>query len=538
MVEDPPPTPHHQSPARSCLGKWWFWAILAAAVLVRLAYLAGGVIELSPDEAVYWQYSRRLDWCYYTKGPLVAYLIWLGTRLAGHTELGVRLPAVLLSAAGTAFLCRLYERLAPDEPRGVPGLLLAQHCAPLFVAGSVLMTIDNPLCASWAIGLWALHVAVRDGRRLAWLWLALAFGAGLMAKLAMGFFAVVVLLYLVLSRQNRRWLRTPWPYLALAGGCMFLLPQVWWNAQHDWVMLKHTAGRAGGLRLDRALVYPLQFLAGQMGVASPVLFALMVIALVQHVRRWRRDASLFVVSAVAPVALFFAGLSLFHSVNENWPAAMYPGLALAAALWWAPRWAERTTRRWVVGGLALGGVMVLVLLWPGLVARTAALASRALQSAGWRGEINAERLPHARLLGWRAMAAFAAEQASAANKPVFFLSHRADQASLLAFYLPGRPWTYALPHAKVSTQYDVWGGLNVLKGYDAVFVRRLRPAGHDKGRREQLGQDVENLFSRCEGGEISAVEFAGQVVARHQAWLCRCFRGWPPAAVPSQEGTP
>src|SRR5262249_33116461 len=93
------------------LATWPPWAChLTAGFLIlgvaaaRLAYLAGDCpLDLASDEAHYWDWSRHLDWSYYSKGPLVAWLIRLSCDLFGHwSELhtgnlmfAVRLPAVL-----------------------------------------------------------------------------------------------------------------------------------------------------------------------------------------------------------------------------------------------------------------------------------------------------------------------------------------------------------------------------------------------------------------------------------------------------------
>src|SRR6516162_4147232 len=67
----------------------WFWHILAAGLILgsaalHLAYLAHDCpLDLAPDEAHYWDWSRHLDWSYYSKGPLVAYLIRIGVETAG-----------------------------------------------------------------------------------------------------------------------------------------------------------------------------------------------------------------------------------------------------------------------------------------------------------------------------------------------------------------------------------------------------------------------------------------------------------------------
>src|SRR5262245_30331507 len=87
----------------------WPWRLLTAllicaAAVARLVYLASpAALDLAPDEAHYWDWSRHLDWSYYSKGPLVAWLIRAGCELAGAWSqqlvgsemLAVRLPAVL-----------------------------------------------------------------------------------------------------------------------------------------------------------------------------------------------------------------------------------------------------------------------------------------------------------------------------------------------------------------------------------------------------------------------------------------------------------
>ena len=66
--------------------------LILSAASAHLAYLALACpLDLAPDEAHYWDWSRRLDWCYYSKGPLVAWLIRgsceLLRSLAGAGEL-------------------------------------------------------------------------------------------------------------------------------------------------------------------------------------------------------------------------------------------------------------------------------------------------------------------------------------------------------------------------------------------------------------------------------------------------------------------
>src|SRR6478609_12217905 len=115
------------------LAAWPTWVchltaglLIAGAAAIRLAYLANHCpLDLAPDEAHYWDWSRHLDWSYYSKGPLVAWLIRLSCELFGswseqHTgslTFAVRLPAV---CCGALLLASLYALVV--QVFGRPGL--------------------------------------------------------------------------------------------------------------------------------------------------------------------------------------------------------------------------------------------------------------------------------------------------------------------------------------------------------------------------------------------------------------------------------
>src|SRR5258705_11084699 len=70
---------------------------LAIVGLVVLRLVAAAWTPLTFDEAYYWVWSKHLAGGYYDHPPGVAVVIRLGTIIAGDTELGVRLVAILLA---------------------------------------------------------------------------------------------------------------------------------------------------------------------------------------------------------------------------------------------------------------------------------------------------------------------------------------------------------------------------------------------------------------------------------------------------------
>src|SRR5881296_903529 len=111
--------------------------------LFHLWYIHKGFLDLAPDEAHYWDWSRRLDWSYYSKGPLVAYLIRVGCALAGAWSraltstdmLAVRLPAVV---CGSLLLVSLYVLTVQvyGKERLAAAVVILALTLPVVAAGS------------------------------------------------------------------------------------------------------------------------------------------------------------------------------------------------------------------------------------------------------------------------------------------------------------------------------------------------------------------------------------------------------------------
>ena len=246
--------------------------ILAVLTAARIAYLAWGSLDLSPDEAHYWEWSRRLDLSYYSKGPLIAYLIAGLTAVFGTSALGIRLGAVGLSLVGAWALYRLGREL---YGRPEPGALavIGLQVMPLVWAGSLLMTIDAPFVVAWTLGLWAAHRAVTGGGMGAWALLGLAIGVGSLAKYAMLFALPGLVLYLWRAPERRRVLAARGPILAGLVALSAFVPVLLWNARTGWVSARHVAsqGRGRGFTLEHLA----EFLGSQFLVLSPLLAGLL-----------------------------------------------------------------------------------------------------------------------------------------------------------------------------------------------------------------------------------------------------------------------
>src|ERR1700761_2008747 len=103
------PTPKPAEPIEIPPRTWMVWSISINLFIAftRLLALRNSPFDLLPDEAQYWSWSRHLAFGYFSKPPLIAWLIAGTTKLGGDAEPFVRLGAPLLHAATGIVLCFL-----------------------------------------------------------------------------------------------------------------------------------------------------------------------------------------------------------------------------------------------------------------------------------------------------------------------------------------------------------------------------------------------------------------------------------------------
>ena len=260
-----------------------------AVVALRWLALAFDRTDLFVDEAQYWLWGQDFDWGYFSKPPMIGWLIGAVTALAGSdAPFWVRMPAAGLHGVTAVLLAALSARqFGPGSAIWVAAGYLS---LPLVAVGSVLISTDTVMMPFLA-GALLLHLRLCDqGRSLDAVLLGALVGLGFLAKYAALYFPLGAVLAAVLLPAARMPLRQAG--LAVLAFLVVAAPNLAWNAANGLATLSHTAENIGWVQSGAGPDAPglaglARFLADQALVAGPVVFVALLVGVARLLRRTR-----------------------------------------------------------------------------------------------------------------------------------------------------------------------------------------------------------------------------------------------------------
>ena len=179
----------HQLEKRPALA---LFSIACCITMIRIITLLVSSANLGPDESQYWFWSREPAFGYFSKPPLIAWIIALTTGLFGNTEWAVRLSAPLLHAGTAGFLFLTARQLYGSHTAFWSGV--AWLTAPGVILSSFVMATDAPLLFFWSAALYFLIRIdqISMPRIIDVIALGLALGFGVLSKYAMIYFPLAI----------------------------------------------------------------------------------------------------------------------------------------------------------------------------------------------------------------------------------------------------------------------------------------------------------------------------------------------------------
>jgi 4-amino-4-deoxy-L-arabinose transferase-like glycosyltransferase len=354
-------------PDSSALRQWLaVAALIVALTALRVTYAS--LIDLRTDEAYYWTWSKENVLCFLDHPPMIAWFIRFGTAIFGDTNLGVRFAGILAMLVTQLLLADIVRCVTHDVRAIVLAVLMPE--AALYYGLLMAKVAPDVALIPFAIAMvWALVRLEESGDPRWWLAAGVFGGLAMLSKFTAVMLIPAVLSFMLVPDWRRRWLLSPYPWLAALIAVVVFLPVLIWNAQHDWASFRFQLVRATATH-ELSLRTVADFVGLQLGLVGFILLpvALSGVALTawRGYIRGNAVAVLLSTAVIVPFAYFF-WKSLSLRVGDTWPMFMWPAGFAAAAIniammpreGWAA-WKIRSTISWANVAIVSGIIMVVV----------------------------------------------------------------------------------------------------------------------------------------------------------------------------------
>lgn len=293
--------------------------LIAAIVAFGLHLIGNPHYGYFRDELYLIICGRHPAWGYVDQ-PSLAPLLAAGSQVFGHSLFLLRAAPAFIAAAAIYTTCLLAEEMG--------GEFFAQILAALVVFFSpVLMNFGMKLSTD-TVGLWLWPLAalfilriVKGANPRWWLAVGAIVGISLQSKYTVVFFAVALLLGLLLTPE-RKVLFSRW-FLAGCGVCVLIaLPNFLWQVHYGFPTLEFLRNAGHGKNL---IVGPMQYLFQQLLITNVFLSLVWIIGLVWLI--WNAQLRFLAYAYIILIAF----MVVLHG-KHYYPADVYPYLMAAGGV--------------------------------------------------------------------------------------------------------------------------------------------------------------------------------------------------------------
>jgi undecaprenyl-diphosphatase len=489
---------------------FYFLIFLFFVTIFRIFYILRSEIDLSGDEAHYWVWSKHPDISYYSKPPMVAYIIYISTHLLGDSEFSVRLPALILSILISFLIFKFAKKVFNDEKIAFFSFFILQ-ILPLFSAGSILMTIDPPFVFFWALTIYFVYLSFEKENPNYFYAAGITLGFSLLSKYTAIFLPFSIFLYLIISKKYRFYLKRKEPYLSFLISILIFSPVIFWNLKEGFVSFKHTIflTKSESGSFFNIKYFP-EFIGSQLGVISPFIFSGILYSVIKGIFsgiREKKEKELFLSMCFIPTFLFFLFLSFHSKIQGNWIAPVYfTGIIMATYEFEKIYRESKIFLKFLIFfSIFFSFFLTTVMHYPVI-----------LEKAGI--ELKEKNDPTNRIKGFEELGKEVEKIYKEMSKKnsVFIFTPNYQLSSLIAFYTKMPYNVYCANLGRRKNQYDLWEGFYKFIGRDAIYVKE----GDTK-----IEKEIENSFSKCRKENILEVKRGKKIIKNFSIFRCYNFKG-------------
>ena len=243
-----------------------YWPLILVLAIIKFILpfiLQSPVYELQRDEFLYYQQGLHFDWGYLENPPLLSYLGIISSWFDGN-EFTIKFWPCLFGAATLIVTCLITADLG--------GKRFAQFIAGLgIITGAYLRVhfLFQPNILDiffWTLAIYFIIRYINNNDTKFLFGFTISLTLGFWSKYSVVFIATSLILSLLLSHHRKVFIEKKF-YIAAVTGLIIILPNAWWQFQHNWPLFHHIEELQ---ETQLKFVSPLDFIKDQILMLFPV----------------------------------------------------------------------------------------------------------------------------------------------------------------------------------------------------------------------------------------------------------------------------
>jgi len=302
------------------------FTLVALALLIKFFAILSTDFDLFGDEAQYWIWSQNLDFGYYSKPPLLAWVIGGFSFLFGNSFEAIKIIPVSAYVLSSAVVYSIAQELYNNKKLAlISGATF--YLLPAVSVSSFLISTDVILILFWSLSLLFLIKVRKNPKIINFFLLGIFLGLSFLAKYAAIYFLLSLVVLIFLDEKIKKIFFNKFWYFVFFLGTSFiiLLPNIVWNIKNNWATFSHTSDNASLDKISFSFLRGGEFILSQGVMIGPLLFVFFLTGLKKIKSSFDTK---FLLSFSLPILLIVFGESVLVRANANWAAVALVSLSI------------------------------------------------------------------------------------------------------------------------------------------------------------------------------------------------------------------
>ena len=303
----------------------YLFLLIFIILCIRIVGLYFSPLEVQGDEAQYWFWSTYFDWGYYSKPPLVAWIIGLFTSIFGNSIFILKLPSLLahfLTSLVLFNLSKVFNRNTEES-------LWLSITYLLFFAVSLssnIISTDPFLLLFWSSSLLFFKICLNKKSIKNIILTSIFVALGFYAKYAMIYFFLCSIILILFTDNKKELIKS---ILIISFFVLILIsPHLYWLYSTNWVTFIHTGDNFNWNASLYNFEQLFNFIVSQFFISTPIILFIFIKQFAKT-KKFIQSYS-FEISYSLPILVLITAQSFISRANANWSSVAFIGVSMIA----------------------------------------------------------------------------------------------------------------------------------------------------------------------------------------------------------------